>query len=564
MTPTLRYPTNPVTPHGAYHILRGRIPEVNFRSWDDSCVFNMAGGLSIPDRYSAPESVRLLGLKGLVPPWQMIEQKGATQDGASFITSLYDPIEGDMRVEICGKDPERAREVLDAWIRSWDAIKPSTLSWRTKRLGYWWANVRWAKQPTEDLRMVSNKQQFTWPFRAHDGFYRSYDHVTQFKLDYVNGDDNFETDDPDDLGTGWTTALSGSGSGGVSIADGEVKSTLTGGRRIVARRNGYTAPSDNMVVEIDLGTFPTWFFASGTYVDAWVRMKNTGTPGDDGVRLRFGAHSVTLSSFNSGDETVLRFQPLIVPLKPTDKLTIVAGYAGQNVRRFQMMRNRIPLPFMNVFELGGVSQVGADFRSAGFGLQADSTNNAVSVRYFSVGEHLTRSQSGFLTLGNAGDQPLFYNYTCVGPGTFRFANGPGSTDMVEFGPLLPNQIGMVRTDPRKRGVIDLSVTPTTPQEKAAFSNILESFLSFASGNNTIPLLDVLQSIFGVFGNGPSTTPPQGNLYSLLKGRFSDAAAIPPRAPGGPFKSHSVKVEIVDGNADSTIIAAGTPLRRFPY
>jgi hypothetical protein len=56
--------------------------------------------------------------------------------------------------------------------------------------------------------------------------------------------------------------------------------------------------------------------------------------------------------------------------------------------------------------------------------------------------------------------------------------------------------------------------------------------------------------------------PQGNLYSLLNGRFSEP--IPPKSPGNPAEEYFIKVEIEGGNADSQIIASGIPLRRNPY
>lgn len=166
------------------------------------------------------------------------------------------------------------------------------------------------------------------------------------------------------------------------------------------------------------------------------------------------------------------------------------------------------------------------------------------------------SGSAFLERKNVGDQPMFDRYTCIGPGTFRFANGPGATDMVEFGPLLAGQMAQIRTDPRKRSVVDLTSTPPTSQQKAQFQEAIDSLTSFTQ------VLSVFQSIFGILGIGP--VPPQGNLYSLLKGRFSDAAAIPAKSPGNPAQVYKVKVEISGGSSQTQILCAGAPLRRLPY
>lgn len=126
--------------------------------------------------------------------------------------------------------------------------------------------------------------------------------------------------------------------------------------------------------------------------------------------------------------------------------------------------------------------------------------------------------------------------------------------MVEFGPLLPNQIMQIRTDPRKYGVRDLTVIPASPQELNIFQKALQDFVSFATGNNVPPLLEAIQSAFGI-------APPQGNPYSLLKGRFS--RPVPAKSPGAPVQPYYVKVEIDDGDASSMVLASGTPLRRYP-
>ena len=87
-----------------------------------------------------------------------------------------------------------------------------------------------------------------------------------------------------------------------------------------------------------------------------------------------------------------------------------------------------------------------------------------------------------------------------------------------------------------------------------FQQALKDFISFATGNNAPPLLQSIESAFGI-------APPQGNPYSLLRGRFS--RPIPARSPGAPLRPYHVKVEIDDGNASSMVLASGTPLRRYP-
>jgi hypothetical protein len=164
---------------------------------------------------------------------------------------------------------------------------------------------------------------------------------------------------------------------------------------------------------------------------------------------------------------------------------------------------------------------------------------------------------GFASLVNPGDQGMFPRLTCFGPGSFTFWDGPGSTDTVTFGPLLANQIVQIYTDPRNRSVVDLTVAASTPQDKTKFQKALAEFEAFAFANNTSPLLKRIQSLFG-------QTPPQGNLYSLLSGRFSDNSAIPAKPTGKGAPPYSVRMAIAGGSSASAIVVAGTPQRRFPY
>jgi hypothetical protein len=317
---------------------------------------------------------------------------------------------------------------------------------------------------------------------------------------------------------------------------------------------GYTSASDNQVIEIEIGTLGEWFYPTNAYIDIWPRMKNTGTPGTDGLRLRIFRHKLRLSYFVSGVETTLRETAIIVPPASTAKIRIMAG-DDSGPRSYTVTRGGAPV--MRVKETGTGSPVGSTFRSVGIGMSADSTERPAAIRNFTAGDNSAVTQSAFLQRFNVGDQPMWDNYTCFGPGLFRFWNGPGAAtnEYVEFGPLLPNQIMYVRTDPRRRGVIDMTAIPPSPQHLTSFQTALEDFLNFATGNNATPLATEIESIFGIMA-------PQGNPYSLLNGRFSNP--IPQKSPGQVAQPYYVKVQIDNGNSDSQIIAAGTPTRRMPY
>jgi hypothetical protein len=562
--PRIRYPSGPVTPHGAYHFLKGRVPVVRLTAYDYSVTFDMMGGPSIPDRYAAPESVKLVGLKGLVPPWEMIDQKGATQDGVTFIDALYGPTEVEAIVNITGRDPEYFRQVHGHLIASIDAKKQSELSWWTQRAGRWWAPVRWNGPSPDPVGGINTSQQtMSLNLRADNAFWQSYPDIADFRFSYAAVSDDFDTDQEPGI-PGWTlSAYIGTGGGYVYTEDSELRwrddpddLILTGGRRVTARKDGYVSATNNQVVENRIGSFSEWSFPENAHNDLWGRMNNTGTPGLSGVRARIGNGWVRLSYFVAGVETVMRESGLLIPAIPGEWWSLVCGFE-EDERLFKILRNGIPV--MSAKENGTSSPMGVANRSAGLGMHAGAAlltqATPADLKEWRAGDNSTISQSGFLTLHNAGDQDMYHNYTCYGPGIFRIADGPDSTEYVEFGPLLPNQVMYLRTDPRKRGVIDMTSIPPSPQQLDFFMEALKDFISFATAGNVPPLLQEIQSWFGI-------VPPQGNPYTLLKGRFSKP--IPPKSPGDPIQPYKIAVSIDDGNSDSKIVANGTPLRRIPY
>jgi len=238
---------------------------------------------------------------------------------------------------------------------------------------------------------------------------------------------------------------------------------------------------------------------------------------------------------------------------------LIAGEEG-NERTFKVMRGGATV--WSMVESGTGSPLGASNRAAGLGLHTPGAEGTPAIRSWSAGDNSTVTQSGFLTRCNVGDQPMWDRYTVFGPGTFRFWNGPnaGVNEYVEFGPLLAGQCMQLRTDPRKRGVVDLTSTPSTPAQQKQYESSLLDILSFAGANNAGPLADVLGSILGGLGTG-ALVPPQGNPYSLLRGRWSKA--LEAKSPGKIAQVQQVKVSIDDGNADSKILVAGTPMRRMP-
>lgn len=571
MTPTKRYPGGPITPHGAYHLMHDKIPQVSLLAHDGSIVFNLMGGLAINDRHTHPERVEIVDIKGLIPPWRTIDQKGATQDGTTFVDALYDPTEITLKVRCRGRNNEYLREVVRDLIASLDAKQESELAWTTHALGRWWAPVRLNKTIDESLfRIAGRTYEFDIRLRVDNAFWQSYPDIATFGFAFEAFTDTFNytgTPSPTgaSLGANWPIRYDEPGGGyvwangsqAVWIDDPDDWLLTQTREAVIGPYKNFNTDTDNQVVNMVFGSFQEWSFPEGAANDVWARMGRTsnGSWNGNGIRLRIENNIVKLSRFNNFSQTVMAARPILIPPIPGEKFSLIAGFDG-SPRTFRVQRNGSEL--MTHVEAGTGSVINSSHRGLGFGMQAGAAlitqATPANIRKISGGDSSGAAQSGFLKRVNVGDQDYWDRYTCFGPGIFRFGNGPGSTDMVEFGPLLPNQIMQIRTDPRKYGVRDLTVIPASPQELNIFQQALKDFVSFATGNNVPPLLQSIESAFGI-------APPQGNPYSLLKGRFS--RPIPARSPGEPVQPHYVKVEIDDGNASSMVIASGTPLRRYP-
>ena len=570
----VHYPAGPVTPAGLHHLVTGQIPMMWLEAHDRSVRFDLMGGRAIPDR-TRPECVQITrdGLKGLVPPWETIDQKGATQDGVTFIDALYGPMEVTINLVAYGRDRAHLRKVVRDLIASIDVKRTSKLGFWTHESGHWWANVRWFKTPPEAMNAGSRvSQKITLVLRADDGFWRSFDHSDIFQFGYEAMTDSFTytagSAEADTLGDDWPLYYEGDG-GGYLAANGAQAYWVddpddpftTASRNVVAGPYAdFETDTDSQVASIVFGGFQEWTFPDGAENHIWLRMGREvdGTWDGNGVRASIGLFGLELARFNNFVKTVMRVQLKPIPPLPGEKFTFIAGIEGQP-RRFQIQRNGLPL--LDHVESGTGSELGADYRGIGFGMRAAaaliSQATPGSIRKISAGDNATVSQEGYLTRVNVGDQPMYDSYTVFGPGTFKFWLGPeaGAEEYVEFGPLLPNQVAFIDTDPRRRVVQDLTSVPPTPQELNVFQDAINKLLDFAGGSE-VPLIRAWKSAFGIL-------PPQGNFFSLLSGRFSDAAAIPAKSPGAAPQAYHVKVAIDDGSAESKIIVSGTPKRRYP-
>lgn len=165
---------------------------------------------------------------------------------------------------------------------------------------------------------------------------------------------------------------------------------------------------------------------------------------------------------------------------------------------------------------------------------------------------VAQSSGGALHLTNIGDQPAWPQYLVKANSdetTFAIGNGPDSGSMIEFGPLRAGQTVLLTTLPRLRTVVDLTVSGGGNQtELQEFIDMLIKIVTF---DQVPPLLIWFESLFGI-------RPPQGVLYSLLKGRFSEP--IPGVAQPANAEPASIAVSI---SGSGSITGSVIPLRRWP-
>lgn len=563
------YPSGPVTPAGEHYLVHGVTPNIWVDSFDGSNTFHLSGGMSIPDP-TKPECVHLQSVKGFMAPWKIIDQKGATQDGTTFVDALYDPAEVDLAVYVRGRNGSATRQVLRDFIASFDVKQQSTLNVQSVERGHWWQNVRLLntiQDPWTVFKAKTVRQKVNLPVRNDNSFWQTYDSVDTFYFDKFTGfTEDFDADysGTDDLGPGWNLQYTGS-TDGYLTTDGkgyaywhDLDETFTDTREVIAQRADFETESDFQVIQMDLGNFQEWSFPQSAANDVWGRMDtdSAGNWGGNGWRLRLEFGLLTVSKWVNHTEYIVG-QTIGFGL-PNESYSLVLGF-NNDPRQIRVMRDGVIIwahrEPSNALHL---SHYGVGYRGVGFGMQAGAAiftqATPAQVTKIKAGDNngiLTLSGKVFLT--NPGDQPMFPRYTLFGPGTFTIQDGPGSDDSVTFGPLLPNQVVQLRSDSRQRTVVDLTQIPPTAQELAEWKQAQDDYVGLV-GFLQKDIIDPLKSLFGI-------VDPQGPMYSLLKGRFSNP--IPAMAPDGLPAVGQINVSIQGGTAQSGIIAAGTPLTRYP-
>jgi hypothetical protein len=531
-------------------------------------------------------------IAGLMSPFRHLDNRGARQDGTTWYDSLYDAGVIDMMIELGGMSPSDMRKLVASWFGAWDPKKQGKLCWFSPERGEWWCNVRMNKNVPDAIKQdwyQSGRLNLTWSIRNDDAFWQSVDSVSQYSPGDGEAVDTFSRVNSVNLGTAW--AQTNTGAGYVSTpTSGEASWYVTGNADATAicRRIGLDGISktDNQFISVVLAEdMPAPVSGHNAYIDVWGRMDAAGL---NGVRARFGYETFQLEFINNGTPTSV-WSHSCPAAKAGDTLTLQCGVTSprQNFfqdlinsdnadpNRYQMLINGTPLIqptdiFAMVEEFFGINygyrdnsgyaNVGANYRGWGFGMSAAGTGTT-QVKPPGLSKWSAGIDTTFLALTNIGDQDGWARYLCYGPGTFLIQDGPGSNNMISFGPLLDGQVALLTTLPRLQSVTDLSPPATSPQQQSLLNTLeadvqsfIKQLITFATNNNVPPLLQEFESFFGIL-------PPQGSFYSLLSGRFTNP--IPPMLEQvGPVTSY-MTVQIQGGTNHSKVIAALTPLRKWP-
>lgn len=574
MTVAVRIPAGRATPHAAYYWLKGIHPRVKLKAYDGSAEVDLMGGGALPDLFASPECVQINGpIKGLIAPWKFLDQQGANEDGVTNLNSVNEPAIVEIPVRIVARDGQHLRQTVELLFGCLDKARTSQLSWFTPERGFWWADVRWADKPPGGLNVGGQRRSLetTLILRSDRGAWRTYDDVAEFGFGFESLSDTFDTDYAEEkiIGPDWSVFLSDPGRGYPYAARGSVhwrddpsKFLFTQGASYVATHKTFVTETDNQVNEIVLDTMLE--LGGRTLILGRYGRRSDGSWNGYGVGAWLHNGSVQLVAFNNFAETTIRTWLNVVPPQFGEKWRLeCGGLDGKGVfkeRVFRVKRGAgAGITSLYAEDTDAVTPLGASYRGAGgFGGYAAGAlitqGSPASIRKTSAGDSSATTQSGFLRRINIGDIDRHDEYTLIGPGTFQIAAAAGSTDVVEFGPLLPNQVVQLRTDNRRRAVVDLTRVPPTADELVEYRDALQKLESFAPIANIGPTLEANASAYGV-------VPPQGNMHRLKRGSFT--RPIPRKSPGRPVAPVQVAVSIAGGNADSRVLASGVSLRRYP-
>lgn len=180
MTSPVIFPPGLITPLGDARSQSGVVPEVDFVGADGS-IFYLQGGKS-PD-LSSDDGIGLLDMDPPQPPFDLLDEQGARQDGITNLDTVFGPAVIKLTLEASGRTPASLRRTVRTWISSWNPPNVGTLNVFTQELGEWWMPVRQFKKLTSNFKLepsLHRRFPFTWECRGDNAFWQGVDSVSQF------------------------------------------------------------------------------------------------------------------------------------------------------------------------------------------------------------------------------------------------------------------------------------------------------------------------------------------------------------------------------------------------
>ncbi|MEZ0366815.1 hypothetical protein ACAG26_24380 [Mycobacterium sp. pUA109] len=182
MTTPVVFPPGPITPLGEARMQAGIVPEIDFVGADGTIVYLQGG--KAPD-LSCEDGFGLLGHEGLQPPFDLLDEQGARQDGVTNLDTVFDPAIIKLTLEASGVTPQSMRRAIRIWISSWNPPNVGTLSVFTQELGQWWMPVRQHKPIPDKLTQdpsLHRRLRFEWECRGDNSFWQGVDSLSTFEL----------------------------------------------------------------------------------------------------------------------------------------------------------------------------------------------------------------------------------------------------------------------------------------------------------------------------------------------------------------------------------------------
>jgi len=184
--PLSTWPPGPITPYGDWMLRHGAQPITAYRSFDNSQAFQLMGGFA--SATGLRPAVSIVKIKGLFPPWKLLDQQGARQTGVTNLGAVGDPIKIDMQCVVTAPTVREKRRVIRAWIDSWAPDQQGEFSWITPQAGKWWGPARWMQAPVDELLNAKvRKQVFNWQLRVDAGAWTSIISAGQWPLTPITG-----------------------------------------------------------------------------------------------------------------------------------------------------------------------------------------------------------------------------------------------------------------------------------------------------------------------------------------------------------------------------------------